>query len=459
MPSGPQLGSKYFLGEQIGRGAMGVVYDATTTDGGSLAVKLLRPELATDDKTVARFVQERQIFRRIEHPNVVRVDDLVAEGDQLGIAMEKVTGGDLKQRAEARSLAPAAAMRIAADVAAGLEAIHAADVVHRDLKPANILLAETPDGLQPKISDFGISRLVSEAMTRTSTTIGTPLYMAPEAADQRGADAPADVYSLGAMMFELLIGHAPFHQGGTFAVLRAHAQDPPARVGGVPVELADLIDHMLAKDPAARPTAGQVRQRLLALLPLIDDASAPVALPAPGSEPGAGGVGGGPGAAGAAAVGGAAIGGGAIGGAAAAAAGLGLAGGPASPSDSAETRISSDSHPLAGVAPGDSAEDPHLQRQPPPRRASTARPRPRNPRRTRRLGRDPHLQRRPPPRRAGTARPRPGPGALRGRRPGGAPGTGGRAGRPARPPAPSGQRDRPGPSPHWPRSSPWWPSW
>ena len=257
---------------------MGVVYDATTSDGESLAVKLLRPELASDDKTVARFVQERRIFRRIDHPNVVRVDDLVAEGDLLGIAMEKVSGGDLKQRAADRSLTPAVAMRIAADVAAGLEAIHAADVVHRDLKPANILIAETPDGLQPKISDFGISRLVSEAMTRTSTTIGTPLYMAPEAADQRGAEAPADVYALGAMMFELLIGTAPFHQGGTFAVLRAHAQDPPPAIGGVPTPLADLIDQMLAKAPSARPTATEVRARLLEILPLIDATTDPVAI-------------------------------------------------------------------------------------------------------------------------------------------------------------------------------------
>ncbi|MGI9596715.1 MAG: serine/threonine-protein kinase, partial [Acidimicrobiales bacterium] len=325
MAGGTQLGSKYFLGRQLGRGAMGVVYDATTTGGQSLAIKLLRPELASDDKTVARFVQERQIFRRIDHPNVVRVDDLVAEGDQLGIAMEKVSGGDLRQRAEARSLTPSEAMRIAADVAAGLEAIHAADVVHRDLKPANILIAETDDGLQPKISDFGISRLVSEAMTRTSTTIGTPLYMAPEAADKRGAEAPADIYSLGAMMFELLIGTAPFHEGGTFAVLRAHAQDAPPFIDGVPPELAGLIDHMLAKDPAARPTATAVRERLIAIIPRIDDTRHPVAIER--------------------ADGGAADSG--------ATAVVDLTDG--SPSDSAETRISSDDvieRGLAGLAGG-----------------------------------------------------------------------------------------------------------
>lgn len=274
-----QLGSKYFLGEPLGRGAMGVVHAATTVDNSPLAVKILRPELSTDDKTVARFVQERQIFSRIDHPNVVRVHDLVAEGDQLGIVMERVNGGDLKKRVEDRSLTPSQAMAIAADVAAGLQAIHAVDVVHRDLKPANILLGERIDGsLQPKISDFGISRLVSEAMTRTSTTIGTPLYMAPEAADKRGADAPADIYSLGALMFELLIGTAPFHEGGTFAVLKSHAMDAPPFVGGIPESLAALIDHMLAKEPAARPTASEVEGRLRAILPEIDDTVSPIAI-------------------------------------------------------------------------------------------------------------------------------------------------------------------------------------
>ncbi len=310
--AGTQLGSRYFLGEQLGRGAMGVVYEARTSDGESMAVKLLRPELAADDKTVARFVQERRIFRKIDHPNVVRVDDLVAEGDQLGIAMEMVSGGDLKQWASDRSLTPAIAMRIAADVAAGLEAIHAADVVHRDLKPANILIAETANGPQPKISDFGISRLVSEAMTRTSTTIGTPLYMAPEAADQRGAEAPADIYALGAMMFELLIGTAPFNQGGTFAVLRAHAQDPAPAVGGVPAALAELIDQMLAKEPSVRPTATEVRIRLLEILPLIDDDTDPVAIERAG------------------------------GGATAANATVAIDTGHSRPGDSAETRLSSD---------------------------------------------------------------------------------------------------------------------
>ncbi len=276
---GQQLGSKYFLAEPIGRGAMGVVHAATTRDNRPLAVKILRPELSNDDRTVARFVQERQIFNRIDHPNVVRVHDLVAEGDQLGIVMERVNGGDLKQRVDAQSLSPRQAMAVAAEVAAGLEAIHSVDVVHRDLKPANILIAERSDGsLRPKISDFGISRLVSDAMTKTSSTIGTPLYMAPEAADQRGAEAPADIYSLGALMFELLIGTAPFHEGGTFAVLKSHAMDVPPAIGGVPEQLALLIDHMLAKDPAARPDAVEVQRRLQAILPEIDDAVRPIAI-------------------------------------------------------------------------------------------------------------------------------------------------------------------------------------
>jgi serine/threonine-protein kinase len=222
-------------------------------------VKFLRAELAGDDKTVARFLQERQIFRRLDHPNVVRVIDLVAEGDDLAIVMERVSGGDLKERIQSGSLSPVQAIEVAAGIAAGIGAIHEASVIHRDLKPANILIT---DDLVPKISDFGISKLVSDAMTRTSVTIGTPLYMAPEAADKRGAGAPSDVYALGIILFEMLIGRCPFTDGGTFAIIRAHAMDAPPRIGGVPDALADLIDAMLAKEPTDRPAVDEVRRVL-----------------------------------------------------------------------------------------------------------------------------------------------------------------------------------------------------
>jgi serine/threonine-protein kinase len=275
---GSRLGSKYVVGELLGRGAMGVVHAAETLDGRPVAVKFLRPELAADHKTVARFLQERHIFRKIRHPNVVRVHDLVAEGDSLAIVMERVSGGDLKNRIDTASLTARQSMAVAAEVAVGLAAIHGAKVVHRDLKPANILLT---DDLVPKISDFGISRLVSEAMTRTSSAIGTPIYMAPEAADHRGADAPADVYALGVMMFELLVGRPPFHEGGTFAVIRAHTMDAPPRVEGVPERLSALIDRMLAKDPEARPTVDAVGRELLELLPDIADHVRPVAVARP----------------------------------------------------------------------------------------------------------------------------------------------------------------------------------
>ena len=284
-----QLGSKYLLGEQLGRGAMGVVFAGSTRDGEELAVKILRPELSSDAKTVSRFIQERHIFSRVDHPNVVRVHDLVAEGDRLGIVMERVSGGDLKARVEAGTITPTQAVRIAASVADGLQAIHDVDVIHRDLKPANILLTTDADGrLMPKISDFGISRLVSEAMTRTSTTIGTPLYMAPESADQRGAGNASDVYALGAMLFEMLTGKPPFHEGGTFAVLRAHALDTPARVAGIPARLTDLIDAMLAKEPASRPSVQATRELLLSVLPEMDDSQRPSAIAVAGAAGAAG---------------------------------------------------------------------------------------------------------------------------------------------------------------------------
>ncbi|MEM7323773.1 MAG: serine/threonine-protein kinase, partial [Actinomycetota bacterium] len=357
-PEENQLGSKYLLGQQIGRGAMGVVYAGSTRDGQDLAVKILRPELSSDAKTVSRFIQERHIFSRVDHPNVVRVHDLVAEGDRLGIVMERVSGGDLKARIEAGTITPTQAVRIAAAVADGLQAIHDVDVIHRDLKPANILLATDADGrLMPKISDFGISRLVSEAMTRTSTTIGTPLYMAPESADQRGAGNASDVYALGAMLFEMLTGNPPFHQGGTFAVLRAHALDAPARVEGIPARLTDLIDATLAKEPAARPSVQTTRQLLLDVLPELDDAAKPVAVPV-AATPGAAAPATPAGPADTVATGGTgnASGGAALAGAAAGAAAVSGDGAatPSGPSDSSETIVAG----TGGAAgnPGDSSE-------------------------------------------------------------------------------------------------------
>jgi serine/threonine protein kinase len=148
---------------------------------------------------VSRFVQERSILTSISHPNVVRVIDLVVEGDTLGIVIEMVRGRDLRRAlSEARTQPPAMAVGLFRQVLAGLTAVHAAGVLHRDIKPENILLDFYGSRMQVKLTDFGIARLTyGTALTRTTGLIGTPEYMAPETAEHGTATLAADLYSAG----------------------------------------------------------------------------------------------------------------------------------------------------------------------------------------------------------------------------------------------------------------------
>ncbi len=271
----------YQLGEVIGRGATGVVHRSQDpVSGRALAVKVLHAHLVGDAKATSRFIQERHVLSRVSHPNVVSVIELVAEGDQLSIVMELVDGGDLKQLHQRARPRPSEAVAMVARIADALAALHAAGVVHRDLKPANVLIEETADGPTPKITDFGLSRLVEEGMSQSSAAVGTPLYMAPEAVERAATSGPpADVYSLGIMLYELLIGEPPFVGGGTMAILRAHAEEVPPMIEGVPAEVQTVVRQTLAKDESARPTAAQIRDRLQAVIGLVDDTVPPRAVP------------------------------------------------------------------------------------------------------------------------------------------------------------------------------------
>ena len=185
------LGSRYVLHDVLGRGAMGEVFRGTVRESGApVAVKVLKAELMADPEVVSRFVQERSILTSISHPNVVRVIDLVVEGDTLGIVMEMVRGRDLRRAlTEAQTQPPAVAVGLFRQLLAGLTAVHAAGVLHRDIKPENILLDFYGSRMQVKLTDFGIARLTyGTALTRTTGLIGTPEYMAPETAEHGTAD-------------------------------------------------------------------------------------------------------------------------------------------------------------------------------------------------------------------------------------------------------------------------------
>ena len=266
-PEGEQaLGSRYLLHEPIGRGAMGKVWKSSVRQTGALvAIKVLNTEFSEDREVVARFVQERSVFLRLDHPNVVPVRDLIVEGSTMAVVMDLVEGPTLRQvLAEPAAVEPNVACRLGAQMAAGLTAAHAAGVVHRDLKPENVLLE--PDRSVARITDFGIAHLTYGAsITRATRMIGTPEYMAPELAQRGPVSAAVDIYALGVILYEMLAGARPFDGDHPMAVLRRHAEEPPQRPSGLSDELWELVAACLAKDPAIRPEAADLEERLRAL--------------------------------------------------------------------------------------------------------------------------------------------------------------------------------------------------
>ncbi|MXM63913.1 protein kinase [Streptomyces sp. HUCO-GS316] len=284
------LADRYQLEEPLGRGAVGEVWRATDQVlGRPVAVKILRAEETTD---VARFRLEAQTAARLNHPGVVSVYDFGSHQGQLYLVMELVDGWSLAQERSLRgTLDPWEAAAIAAQVAAGLSAAHRQGVIHRDIKPANVML--TTDRVA-KITDFGIARFTGDAagaLTATGKIVGSADYLAPERALGRPAQPASDVYSLGCVLYQLLTGQAPFQGATATAVVQQHVEAtpvPPARLHpGIPQPLSDYVLHLLAKDPADRPSAEQTADRLSgqerAQPPVETDATA--VLPAPPSAP------------------------------------------------------------------------------------------------------------------------------------------------------------------------------
>jgi serine/threonine-protein kinase len=264
------VGSKYLLEEPLGRGATGTVWRARVRDdaenapvapGTVVAIKVLKEELAADPDVVMRFLRERAVLLRLVHPNVVRVRDLVVEGELLALVMDLVDGPDLHRYLRANGpLSPVAGALLMAQIADALAASHHDGVVHRDLKPANVLLAtvagEAGPVMHPMLTDFGIARLAdSPGLTRTAEFVGTPAYVAPESAEGREQTAAVDVYGAGIMLYELLTGQPPFQGDGPIQILQAHLSQRPERPAGVPEPLWTVLERCLEKDPVRRPTA------------------------------------------------------------------------------------------------------------------------------------------------------------------------------------------------------------
>jgi serine/threonine-protein kinase len=251
---GDSLGP-YRITRVIGRGRMGIVFEGTEDGGDPVALKVVTTELSQDDVFLRRFRREVKAAQKIVHPNVVPVLDDGVEGGLPYLVQRLIPGGSLADRVQAGPLAVDDAVRLLAGAAAGIDALHGAGLVHRDIKPANILL----DGDTPYVSDFGLAKdSQASNLTRPGQALGSLDYMSPEQIRGEDVSPATDIYALGCVMFELLMGTPPFGGRPSMRVLFAHLQEPPPDLTAVRRDVqpatARAIARALEKEPEDRPS-------------------------------------------------------------------------------------------------------------------------------------------------------------------------------------------------------------
>jgi len=260
LSAGAQLGPYQIL-EEIGAGGMGRVYKARDTRlRRTVALKTLPPAQFDDPGSRERLMREARAASALNHPNIVTVYDIGSAGGVDFIAMEYVDGCPLSQLIPPTGFPVARALTYAIEIADALAQAHAAGVVHRDLKPANIMVTEPADGSAGRIKllDFGLARRVhlpegeSTTLTVAGEIAGTPAYMSPEQAEGKPASERSDVFSFGAVLYEMLAGRRPFSGDSAAAIMAAVLREDPPPLAGVPAELTTLLSHCLRKDAARR---------------------------------------------------------------------------------------------------------------------------------------------------------------------------------------------------------------
>ena len=273
---GRLLDGRYEVAGRIAQGGMAVVYSAFDTRlDRHVAVKVMHPALAADEDFVARFRREAKAAAKLSNPHVVSVTDQGRDGDVIFLVMELIEGRTLREvLREAGRLSAPEALEIMIPVLEALAAAHRAGLIHRDVKPENVLVAD--DGTV-KVGDFGLARAV-EASPLTATTgllLGTVAYLAPEQVSRGVADARADVYACGIMLFELLTGKPPYQGSTPLQVAYQHLNEdvppPSSVVPGIPQSVDRLVADTTSRDPAGRPhDATALLFRTRAVLDRID---------------------------------------------------------------------------------------------------------------------------------------------------------------------------------------------
>ena len=264
----PQTVGEFELGELLGTGTVGNAYRARHRESGRPAViKLLQTHAAFEPEVQRRFVREVAIAEKLDHPNIVRHYDCGLCDDQIYFAMELVECGTLKDVLQRRGRLPwREAAECATQVCAALEHAHQLGVIHRDLKPANLFLSQDS---RVKVGDFGLARDLNRTrLTVEGQTVGTCRYMPPEQITGRDdLTGAVDLYALGCMLYEMLVGRTPFDGRTIVEVFEAHLHSkatPPADLTNCPDDLSKLVLRLLAKRPDERPASAAAVETALA---------------------------------------------------------------------------------------------------------------------------------------------------------------------------------------------------
>jgi serine/threonine protein kinase len=277
------LGQRYDILEDAGRGAMGQVYKARDRETGEIvALKLIKPEIASDPAMLERFKSELLFARKITHKNVCRVYEFSRVDGTAYISMEFVDGESLRSVLKRfASLTPRKGLDLALQMCAGLKEAHAQGIVHRDLKPENVMIDRHGN---VKLMDFGIARSMEAMTLLTGAMVGTPAYMAPEQASGKSVDHRADIYALGLMLYEMFTGVQPFRADNALALAMKHVQEsprPPREIEpGISVPLEGAILKCLEKAPDNRfqsisELENALRSQLLTPAPDRDTTASP----------------------------------------------------------------------------------------------------------------------------------------------------------------------------------------